>query len=533
MKSSLPGTSPQPDTVSQAGRRALLVLPALGLFAYRPLYLDLLGLPEVAGLEQWFFTPEEKNPLLAIGIAAWLLWRRRERLRRLPDASAGVAAALLLAAGVGLFAWAQLTRAADLLLPSLAANLLAFATATRGLAGGRAALLPAAVLLLGVPIPDPIRDELVWQLQQSSAAGGSWLLQAFGVDVVLGGVLIRSGNLTFTVIESCSGLRGIEILALVAVGIRELFADSGRRQWLLVALAPWLGFALNVVRVASVVLLAAQGEAGNATDLADPGSGAFDHTYQGLAVLMFGTGALYTLGFAMARSVRSRRGEPGPAAAARSGTLELRWRPVAGVLALLAALSVVVVPFENAVEAAPAIEMPMELAGWTGEDMIPDRRFLGPIPPYNLLYRRYQNRPDNPRKRHQVVDIFVGLEGHETPFSSRLFSSKLAAPGRDWSLSEHKRTTLWQLGVGADRAVASRGGQRALVHSWRVRDEGLWRETLRAALALDSGPFRRERPRAVVRLSTPLQKDGPVSRDRAKQVLDRFVTAFRPYLTAL
>jgi hypothetical protein len=94
---------------------------------------------------------------------------------------------------------------------------------------------------------------------------------------------------------------------------------------------------------------------------------------------------------------------------------------------------------------------------------------------------------------------------------------------------------VWLLGLDADLAVATResGSERALVYSWRLRDEGIWRESLRSLLALESGPFRRERRRAVVRLTTPLPHDGPVARDRAKQTLDRFIRDFRDELAGL
>jgi hypothetical protein len=66
-----------------------------------------------------------------------------------------------------------------------------------------------------------------------------------------------------------------------------------------------------------------------------------------------------------------------------------------------------------------------------------------------------------------------------------------------------------------------------------LRDDGLWRETWRAVWELDAGPLRRERPRAVVRLVTPLANDDAVARGRAKRTLDRFVADFLDELSRL
>ncbi len=502
---------------------ALLVL-ALGLFAYRPLFLDALGVPDGSAIEQWFFRPEQTSPLLAIGIAGWLLWRRRRRLLSLPDPGARAMAVALFAVGAGLFAWARLTGQASLLLPSLAANLLGFASAGKGRAGCRAVLLPALVLLLGVPLPAPLRDELVWPLQLWSARGAAWLMQGAGADVVLRGVELQSGDYRFTVIESCSGLRGIEILTLVAVAIRELFAASGRRAWLVVLLAPWLGFALNVLRVVAVVGLVPDADA----EAGAPES--WDHTPQGLAVLVAGTALLYALCRALAGSQWHRvHAEEQRVAGPERSAAVVRFRPAAAGLAALAAISVAVTPFPEPPQ-LPPLELPEQRAGWSGEDLALDRVFVGPLRGGEVLHRRYQRERRNGPP--QVVELLVGYEVAENPFG-RFFSPKLRLPGHDWSLAEVRPARVWLLGLDGELAVASRDSERTLVYTWRLRDGGIWRESSRAALALDSGPFRRDRRRAVVRLSTALPDDGAIPRDRAKRTLDRFISDFRDALADL
>jgi exosortase len=503
----------------------------LALFVYRPLFLEGLRLPASSEVEHWLFMPEQESPLLAIGIAGWLLWRRRASLLSLPDRSARAMAVALLAVGMGLLAWSRLTGEAHLLLPSLAANLLAFASAAKGRAGCRVALLPALVLLLGVPIPAPLRDPLVWRLQLWTARGAAWLLERGGADVVLRGVQIQDGGYTFTVIESCSGLRGIEILTLVAVAIRELFAASGWRPWLVVLLAPWLGFALNVLRVVAVVALASS---------ADPAAGALeglDHTPQGLAVLVAGTGLLYALGRGLG-GTRWRRLPTEPQRAARPErsapdlprrVVGLPWRGALGGLAALGAISVFATPFPRAPQPAP-LELPERRAGWSGEDRALDRAFVGPLRGGEVLHRRYQRALRN--GPIQVVDLLVGYEVAENRFS-RFFSPKLLLPGHDWSLTEIRRTRVWALGLEAEVAVASRDSERALVYVWRLRDGGVWRESSRAALALERGPFRREPRRAVVRVATPVASDGSVARDRAKRTLEGFIADFRDELAGL
>jgi exosortase len=548
--------SPLRAALARGGRLPALgpsLALALGGIAYRSLLPAAPRLPGRREVEQWFFAPEEESPLLAIAIAGWLLWRRRERLHALPDRGARATALALLAVGVGFFAWARLTGEASLLLPSLAANLLAFAGAAKGRGGCRTVLLPALVLLLGVPIPAPIRDELVWRLQLWTARGATWLMHTAGSDAVLAGVVMRHGPYAFAVIESCSGLRGIEILTLVALAVRELFAASGWRAWLVVLLAPWLGFGLNLLRVVAVVALVSSSEPEAV------GPQGWDHPSQGVAVLVAGIALLYAFGRWTAGRGWRAAGPPRPAAAPererpperggspepgrlpeRGGSPErgkpperggspVRLGPAVSTLALLAALSVALRPFPGAPQLAP-IELPEQLAGWSGEDLTLDRSFLGSLSGGQALHRLYQKKVgDGPP---QLVEVLVGYQVAESP-GSRLFSPKLARLGHDWSLDASRPARISLLGLEAELAVASRDSERALVYTWRLRDEGLWRETSRAALALESGPFRRERHRAVVRLATPLPDEGPVAHDRAQRTLDAFVSDFREALAGL
>jgi exosortase len=499
----------------------------LGLFAYRALVFDALWLPSSSGFERWFFTPERKGSLLPIAIAVWVLLRRRARLVALPDRGAPVLAGALLAAGVGLFAWAHFARESSLLLPSLAANLLAFGAAAKGPAGCRAVLLPALVLLLGVPLPAPLRVELVWWLQRSSTQGAAWLLELAGVDIALRGVQIHRGSYAFAVIETCSGLRGIEVLTIVALAIRELFASAGARSWIVVAIAPLLAFALNVLRIAVVV--ASTGDAGSEAMLEET----WDHTPQGMAVLVLGTALLYVLAHRLA--ARARVAEP---VAAQHGDEHASSRrrargaariaaPVA--LTALAILSVALPPLPGLPE-PPAIELPLELAGWKGEELPLDRVFLGQFLPGQVLYRHYllELRGQLP----QSVDLLVGYEDPENA-ASRLLSPKLLVPDFDWSLVDSGPARLWVLGLDARSVVAARDAEFLFGYLWRLRDEGVWRETWRAALALDVGPLRRDGPRVVLRLTTPIAHSGPAERDRATRVLDRFLNDFRAELEQL
>jgi hypothetical protein len=120
----------------------------------------------------------------------------------------------------------------------------------------------------------------------------------------------------------------------------------------------------------------------------------------------------------------------------------------------------------------------------------------------------------------------------ESP-GDRIFSRRTTRPGPDWSLRDRRPAELWTLRVEGELAVASRRSELALVYVWRLRDRGILWHAQRSLLALDRAPLPRGRPRAVVRLATPLARDVPLALDRAKRTLDRFIVDFARELAAL
>ena len=253
----------------------------LGAVAYRALATD--GSAGVAGqdIEDLLFEPSEKSALLVLAVAAWLVYRRRHHILALPvaSASAGVLA-LFLVPGTLLFGWALYTGATDLLLISLGLEALGVCAAWRGNAATRALWLPAFCLVLAVPIPAPLLSEIVWSFQLWTAQLGGWMLSAIGVPVFVSGDLIFRARDTFQVIESCSGLRSVETLTLLAILMVDLFRRRGAHAVLLVAAAPPCAFAINGFRVVTIML--------------NPHSETIAiHTLQGIVVLQVGLLVLY------------------------------------------------------------------------------------------------------------------------------------------------------------------------------------------------------------------------------------------------
>jgi len=411
----------------------------------------------------------------------------------------------------------------DLLLVSLAAGLLGLGE--RGRRPGRRSRAPArrAAARRADPGAAAERDRLV-----AAARDGrdrARLLAPIRADFLQEGVILRSGEHSFHVIDGCSGLRESRSSCSAAViGGRAARARTAAAA-LLLAIAPGLGFALNAVRIAAI--------AASRNPEAYAGAQG-DHTPQGLALLAAGAAALYGIG-------RALHGPVAHAGAARAAgdAADPVWGQAAIALAALSALSLALSPFPpRARPLAPReLAFPEARAGWTSEAISGDPYFLGPHP--GMLYRRYL-RSANPGLT-DAIDVLIGMDDEEPLDASVLFSSKLRWPGPDWYLERQQRVPLWDLARDAelrDRR-AQVAPERAVIYRWKIRDEGLARETARSLFALEQSPFRRaqkarERAPRVVRSARRAARDrerAPAARPLRQPVrrgLQRLVNGFAP-----
>ena len=493
----------------------LLALNALlAWLAYGPLLETNVRRLENSQLEGLFFTPSQTAPAVVICLSLWLLYRRKARLLAIePRTGSSLLWLPLFALAAGVSGWATFTGATDLLVPSLALNVLGVAAFYGGASAMRVVALPVAFLVFALPMPGPPTAHLLLKLQLWTAQYAGFLLLLLGVPSFVSGDLIFQSSQTFAVIEGCSGLRSMETLTMLSVLMVDLFRRHGVHAAIIVGGAPLVAFALNGVRVLTLIL--------------NPHSKVAEiHTIQGIAILLSGLVLLYLVDGVLGRWLADR---PGPQA--RGTTLPpggvIRTPAVAAAtLAVCAAISFWLPHWET--PQTPYVrlgnQIPSELAGWIGSDVETDRVFLGLVALGQSVERRYE------AGRHQV-DVFVGLGDHARRLQT-LFSPKTALPGSGWIVEETGRA---RLADGSDIAtsVVRRRTERRLVYHWYEGSRSLAVESLRTLLALDASPLQRARDGVVVRLSTPLHNATEADRERAARVLQSFYSVLRPELDAL
>ncbi len=216
-----------------------------------------LALPVVWDWSQgaWLRETQGHEPLI-LGIAAWLVWRRREALAALPSARsrwpglALFAFALLVYLGgrwLGVF---RLELIALMIVP--AALLLYF----KGAAALRLTWFAFFFLLFAIPLPFSLVLAVTGPLKAAVSYVAAHALSAVGYPVGLSGVVITVGQYQLLVNEACAGLQTMFTLEAMGLLYASLMNHSSvlRNALLAIAVVP-IAFCANVVRVMVLALV--------------------------------------------------------------------------------------------------------------------------------------------------------------------------------------------------------------------------------------------------------------------------------------
>jgi len=493
----------------------LLCCVGLAMVAYRRLlwFQPERSLPEE--LEQWFFVPSESIAPVVVVMSLWLLYRCRDQLRSLPPArGSALTGAALLAAGAAAYLWATYTGASDLLVPSLMLNGLAAAWLWKGGPALRVVRLPVAFLVFAMSLPAPLLNEVIFRLQIWTTELAGTLLYAFGIPNLVAGEQIRRAENTFSVIESCAGLRSMETLTIVAILMIDLFRRRGLHAWLVVLAAPPVAFLMNALRAVLLIL--------------NPHSEiAAIHNLQGVAILLAGLVILALWDGLLERWPRLRGAAPPRAPSPlRGGGSRGRWPwAVAAALALAAAASFWLprwdAPPAGTLDASQWIPPSLGLS----TELTVDRLFLGSAGFRESFARRFTTGG-------KPLVLFIGIGSRSDRHRSAL-SPKTGFPGSGWIVEQEGEAVLSPDGREVHTRLLRSGSRRYLVYHWYEGALGWPVEVLRSLLALDRSPWRRSQEIVAIQLAVPVL--GPVSSGRpaAERRLVSFYRELRPLLDRL
>jgi exosortase len=252
---------------------ALLILTAAWLYV-----------PVVGRLaRQWLNDDNYSHGLLVVPLALYFAWQRRERLRAIPVRPSNVGLCVLVLSLAALAAGrlgAELFLARTSLLGVIAGSVIYLF----GWSHLRVLAFPLALVLLAIPLPSIVFNQIAFPLQLFASQVGERALLTLDVPVLREGNLLVLPSTTLEVAEACSGIRSL--MSLMTIGVLLGYVAEHRtslRTLLVVATIP-IAVLTNSARVAATGLAAQYWSPETA-------EGVF-HTFSGWVVFAVAVGVL-------------------------------------------------------------------------------------------------------------------------------------------------------------------------------------------------------------------------------------------------
>jgi exosortase len=246
LESEAPSVRPEARTLFRVPVWQMLALSGITLWLYWSILIHLVG--------QWWQNPNFSHGFFVPLFSALLIWQERDRLATFPlrPSWAGLAIALvamctLIVGQLG----AELFLSRFSLLMLLAGIIVLFG----GWAYFRALLFPWAFLILMIPIPAVVFNQITFPLQLLASRVAALVLPLLGVPVLRAGNVIHLPAMTLEVAEACSGIRSLMSLIALTIIYGYLMEKRLWVRWVLALASIPIAVAANSVRIIGTGLL--------------------------------------------------------------------------------------------------------------------------------------------------------------------------------------------------------------------------------------------------------------------------------------
>jgi len=239
-------TSGGAQTRPLAGWSLPLIAGLVGM--YLPTYLD-------QAANQWRTEELRHGPLVALG-AAWLFWRHRANVMRVPPAASDLLGLPLLLLGIAAYVVGRSQEIPLLEVGSQIPVLAAVLLLTRGRQALRAVAFPLLFLVFMVPLPGILVNAVTGALKEWVSAAVEEILFRAGLPIARSGVVLTLGQYQLLMADACSGLHSMITLGALGLFFLHLMGRVSplHNGLLMVAIVP-VALVANVVRVLALALV--------------------------------------------------------------------------------------------------------------------------------------------------------------------------------------------------------------------------------------------------------------------------------------
>jgi len=234
----------------------------------------------------WYNIPDYSHGFLVPLFAAFLVWDKRKALSAIPVKQSWSGVALILFSIVVLILGVYGVE--------LFTSRISFVFMLAGLVWtffGRAMLrelrFPLLVLLLAIPFPAIVFNQITFPLQLMASRLASEILPHLGVPVLQEGNVIELPVMKLEVAEACSGIRSLMSLFTLAVFYGYFLEKTTLRRWMLALASIPIAVAANVARIVGTGLCVQYWDPQKALG--------FFHEFSGWVMFVISLGCLYLI----------------------------------------------------------------------------------------------------------------------------------------------------------------------------------------------------------------------------------------------
>ncbi len=483
---------------------------------------------------QWYRDENYGHGFFIPVISLCLLWAARDRLRTVERVGSWWGFAVV-AVGLALYFVGEFATLYVVLHLSLWVVTIGLVLAAIGWRAMGTIAFPLLYLLVMIPLPDFLHQQLSGRLQLLSSQWGVGFLELVGVTALREGNVIDLGTTQLQVVEACSGLRYLFPLSALALICAYLFDDRMWKRIALFLVSIPIAVGLNIFRIGMTGLLVDT----YGVEIAE----GFFHAFSGW--LLFVTGLVLLAGAAVALGrigARGRRRSLLDLFGSRprsvktetiASTPKAWWSSPAYLLSVTALIPVLVASTQLASreEVPPPrlafTDFPMDVGEWRGRSVAMDQVYLNALrfDDYVLADYRLSDAP--------AINFYVAYYRSQKKGQSA-HSPRTCMPGGGWEIASLRRmevpgTAPADVALEVNRTVIKKGDAQQVVWYWfQERGRIVTSEYLVKFYLLWDAMTRNRTDGALVRLTTAVQPGE--SEAQVDGRLASFVKRMRPLL---
>ncbi len=268
---------------------------AAALLLYSPMLVKLVS--------DWYHNSDNSHGFFIPPLAAYVAWRKG-REPGSPEGRPSNGGMLIALVAVALLFVGSLGAELFLTRFSLVVMLSALVVFFYGWRWLRQMAFPLAMLLLMIPIPRIIFNQVLFDLQLTATRLASSCLSSVGVPVLReGNMIFLANNVTLEVAEACSGIRSVMALLALAVTYGYFLERRSSIRWILLLATVPIAVLANGLRIAGTGLLT--------FSIGEEAAEGFFHTFSGWLVFVYAVLVLFLLHRLLLLAMRALHWERG------------------------------------------------------------------------------------------------------------------------------------------------------------------------------------------------------------------------------